>query len=458
MGVDFQLHVFDRRIADTVLSYANGAVSSQQRFYWVYDGANAILQYALNASTNQVELQSQKLFGAQVDELLAVDVLSPNDEVCGNDVTVWPLADRQGTVRDLAKLDPSSGVASVFAHYKYDAFGKLITDSTTSLYSVAIGAAYTGREFDPATGLYFYRARFYDAANGLFISEDPLGLQVDSNPYRYTCNSPTNFTDPSGMVVETIWDIGSIGVGVGSAGYNTYRIATTGEGWKDLGFDLLGLGADVVAAFVPFVPGGASVAIKSGRAFQATNTARGAARFIQRADTLANAYQTYEAYQEGNMLGVALGGVHFGIRYAQVVPDLVRLQQRQMRQGMLLSDVTGGIVGRKVIAPATVNSFNSFGALKRALGPAGEGKVWHHIVEQRATNATRFGAEGIHNTSNVVAISREANQAIANYYSSIRPFSNGLPVRQWLGTQTFPEQSSFGNRIMNHVLSGQTLP
>jgi RHS repeat-associated protein len=101
-------------------------------------------------------------------------------------------------------------------------------------------------------------------------------------------------------------------------------------------------------------------------------------------------------------------------------------------------------------------SFKSFDALKRELGPAGEGKVWHHIVEQRLEG--RFGAEAIHNTSNVVAISREANQAIANYYSSIRRFTGGKTVREWLETQSFAEQDAFGRRILDAVLNNRPLP
>jgi hypothetical protein len=99
---------------------------------------------------------------------------------------------------------------------------------------------------------------------------------------------------------------------------------------------------------------------------------------------------------------------------------------------------------------AQFRSFKSFDALKRELGPAGDGKVWHHIVEQRLEG--KFGAEAIHNTNNVVAISWEANQAIANYYSRVRSFTNGMTVRKWLETQSFAQQEAFGRRIMNAVL------
>ena len=104
------------------------------------------------------------------------------------------------------------------------------------------------------------------------------------------------------------------------------------------------------------------------------------------------------------------------------------------------------------------SGFKNFGALKRELGPAGEGNVWHHIVEQRPVNVQQFGAEAIHNTSTAIAISRDANQAIANYYASKQLFTNGLSVRNWLRTQSFAQQRAFGLEITKRVLSGVPLP
>ena len=59
--------------------------------------------------------------------------------------------------------------------------------------------AFTGREWDPGTGFYYYRARYYDPKLGRFISEDPIGFQGGLNFYTYVLNNPTNFTDPSGL-------------------------------------------------------------------------------------------------------------------------------------------------------------------------------------------------------------------------------------------------------------------
>src|SRR5207249_3566830 len=59
---------------------------------------------------------------------------------------------------------------------------------------------YTGREWDSVTQLQYSRARWYNPATGKWLSQDPLGLAPDTNPYRYVGNSPTNATDPSGEI------------------------------------------------------------------------------------------------------------------------------------------------------------------------------------------------------------------------------------------------------------------
>ncbi len=47
--------------------------------------------------------------------------------------------------------------------------------------------------------LYYYRARYYDAGLGRFISEDPKGFGGDSlNLYGYVANNPIVYIDPHG--------------------------------------------------------------------------------------------------------------------------------------------------------------------------------------------------------------------------------------------------------------------
>lgn len=80
--------------------------------------------------------------------------------------------------------------------YTFDAFGKL----TASTGTLTNPFRYTGREFDPETGIYQYRMRYYDPSVGRFLSEDPVGFNGgDYNLFAYVLNSPTGLVDPLGL-------------------------------------------------------------------------------------------------------------------------------------------------------------------------------------------------------------------------------------------------------------------
>jgi RHS repeat-associated protein len=76
----------------------------------------------------------------------------------------------------------------------YDPWGNL--DSTSAATS---GPAFTGREWDSETGLYYYRARYYYPSLGRFISEDPAGRDDGPNLYTYARGNPIAFVDPTGL-------------------------------------------------------------------------------------------------------------------------------------------------------------------------------------------------------------------------------------------------------------------
>ncbi len=94
--------------------------------------------------------------------------------------------------------------------------------------------------------------------------------------------------------------------------------------------------------------------------------------------------------------------------------------------------------------------YRSFQAFKNARGTAGEGQAWHHIVNQNGGNVARFGAERIHNTSNLIRLPNgagEIHRQITGYYNSIRPDITGsttLRIREWLELQSFQFQWRFG--------------
>jgi len=60
---------------------------------------------------------------------------------------------------------------------------------------------FTGRRFDIETGLYYYRARYYNPHIGRFMQTDPIGYEDNLNMYAYCLNSPINAIDPSGCLI-----------------------------------------------------------------------------------------------------------------------------------------------------------------------------------------------------------------------------------------------------------------
>jgi RHS repeat-associated protein len=120
-----------------------------------------------------------------VDEIYAEEQLSGP----GPGTVYWMLTDHLGSVRDVVQGAGAS--AAVVKHLAYTAFGQPSADSNPGL---KVAYSFAGREFEAAFGMYYNRARYYDAFSGRFLAEDPLGLGPDSNPYRYVGNQPTSYT------------------------------------------------------------------------------------------------------------------------------------------------------------------------------------------------------------------------------------------------------------------------
>jgi len=188
---------FENRLTSVTLPGSGGTVtfkydplgrrieksSSTATSVFAYDGENLIEE--TNSSGTVVARYTQT---QDIDEPLAM---------LRSSATSYYNADGLGSITSLTN---SSGAAA--ETYTYDSFGKV----TASSGSLVNPFQYTGRESDPETGLYYYRARYYDPAVGKFLSEDPTGFDGGSNFYRYAANSPTNFIDPLGLA-ECVYSV-----------------------------------------------------------------------------------------------------------------------------------------------------------------------------------------------------------------------------------------------------------
>ena len=98
-------------------------------------------------------------------------------------------------------MTDSSG--NIVESYRYDAWGRTTVygASGVAMKSSAIGNRYCwqGREYSYQTGLYYFRARFYDPVAGRWLSNDPIGISGGLNQYCFCGNNPVNFSDPFGL-------------------------------------------------------------------------------------------------------------------------------------------------------------------------------------------------------------------------------------------------------------------
>ncbi len=93
---------------------------------------------------------------------------------------------------------------AVQVSYAYSPFGVL--QATTGALDNPFTWQGQGGVFDDGNGLYYVRARYYDANIGRFISKDPVKSIAPKkiNPYQYALNNPLIFGDISGSDVVSI--------------------------------------------------------------------------------------------------------------------------------------------------------------------------------------------------------------------------------------------------------------
>jgi RHS repeat-associated protein len=144
---------------------------------YVYDGGHVIAEY------DNSNLLRKYIYGARVDEPVCML------DVADNNKAYYYHFDGLGSVVAL-----SNSYGNSCQSYQYSVYGQVAASDPNFL---ANPYMFTGRRFDIETGLYYYRARYYNPHIGRFMQTDPVGDGM--NWYAYCGNNPLAFVDPSGF-------------------------------------------------------------------------------------------------------------------------------------------------------------------------------------------------------------------------------------------------------------------
>jgi RHS repeat-associated protein len=173
---------FGRRVQSSIQL----GTSPAQTVQYLYEGAQA-----LGEIRNQV-LSHRLLTGLSLDETIARVALFTSGPSSGSGAAD-PANSRSYLTDDLNSVIAQHNAAStggIANSYGYSPYGESTTvgpDATGNM------SQYTSREND-ATGLLYYRARYYDPVLKRFISSDPIGL-AGGDEYVVVQHSLCNFLD-----------------------------------------------------------------------------------------------------------------------------------------------------------------------------------------------------------------------------------------------------------------------
>ncbi len=185
-NIYYQYDVLGRRVAKTVIN--------QLAKVYVCCGHQVLMEY--DRGTAPSTGYRKYLYGAYIDEPTVM--FRPHN---GGWAPQYYHRDSQHSV--IALTWPSGKVAE---RYNYDSYGNVTIRAADGSTRTQPGTdnpyLYTGRRWDKETGLYYFRARYYDSVLGRFISRDPSGYPDGLNAYM--AYFAPGLMDPMGLS-DWVW-------------------------------------------------------------------------------------------------------------------------------------------------------------------------------------------------------------------------------------------------------------
>jgi RHS repeat-associated protein len=141
------------------------------------------------------QVKQQFIYGNGIDEVIRMDAY--------NGSAITPYYFHSNAIGSTTAVTDANG--QVVERYKYglygmptfmDAAGNVIPKST-----IGNNILFQGREYEPETNFYYFRARHLDPIMGRFLSTDPMGYEDSLNLYQAFNQNPVNFVDPFGEAV-----------------------------------------------------------------------------------------------------------------------------------------------------------------------------------------------------------------------------------------------------------------
>ncbi|NQT94450.1 MAG: hypothetical protein HQ559_16965 [Lentisphaerae bacterium] len=196
---------------DSQYRLRSASVNGQQVESWKYDALGRRTMMAEAGQTNYMvyhgghvvaevdaagTLLKSYTHGPGIDNILAMTVYEGE-----NADTYYYLRDHLGSV---IAITDSGG--SMVEQYRYDAWGRVsVFDANGDPIAMsAMGNRYLwqGREYSWNTGLYYFRARWYDPITARWLSKDPIGISGGLNQYTFCGNNPVNYIDKTGKAPQ----------------------------------------------------------------------------------------------------------------------------------------------------------------------------------------------------------------------------------------------------------------